>query len=103
MAVKKSRFHLLICNSYRTNGEAKGVCHRRGSADLPQYLEEEIIDRGLDAMVSTTSCFKVCDKGPLLVVYPEGWWYPQVDEEKIDQILDALEDEQPVEELLSVE
>ena len=95
-----SRFHLLICNSYRTTGEAKGVCNRKGAAQLPQYLEEEIIDRGIDATVSTTSCFKRCDKGPLLVVYPEGWWYSEVDEEKIDQILDALENEQPAEALM---
>ena len=98
--MNKSRFHLLICNSYRTNGEPKGVCNRKGSADLPQFLEEEIIDRGIDAMVSTTSCFKACEKGPLLVVYPEGWWYSEVDEEKLEQILDALEKEEPVEELL---
>ena len=94
------RFHLLICNSYRTNGEPKGVCNRKGAASLPQYLEEEIIDRGIDAMVSTTSCFKRCGRGPLMVVYPEGWWYQEIDEEKIDDILDALENEQPAEELL---
>ncbi len=99
--METSRFHLMICNSYRTNGEPKGVCNRKGAADLPQYLEEEIVDRGIDAMVSTTSCFKRCDKGPLLVIYPEGWWYPQVDEDKIDEILDALEDEQPAEALLA--
>ena len=98
--MNKSRFHLLICNSYRTTGEPKGVCHRKGAASLPQYLEEEVVDRGIDAMVSTTSCFKRCDKGPLLVVYPEGWWYSEVDEEKIDVILDALENEQPAEALM---
>ncbi len=98
--MNKSRFHLLICNSYRTTGEPKGVCHRKGAASLPQYLEEEVVDRGIDAMVSTTSCFKRCDKGPLLVVYPEGWWYSEVDEEKIDAILDALENEQPAEALM---
>lgn len=99
--METSRFHLMICNSYRTTGEPKGVCNRRGAADLPQYLEEEVVDRGIDALVSTTSCFKRCDKGPLLVVYPEGWWYGQVDEDKIDTILDALEDEKPAEELLA--
>ena len=101
--METSRFHLLICNSYRTKGEPKGVCNRKGAASLPQYLEEEIIDRGIDAMVSTTSCFKRCTKGPLMVVYPEGWWYPEVDEEKIDEILDALENEQPVEQLLATQ
>ena len=99
--MESSRFHLLICNSYRTSGEAKGVCNRKGAASLPQYLEEEIVDRGIDAIVSTTSCFKCCEKGPVMVVYPEGWWYSELDEEKLDEILDALEQEQPAEAYLA--
>ena len=96
-----TKYHILICNSYRTGGEPKGVCNRKGAADLPQYLENEIVDRGIDATVSTTSCFKRCDKGPLMVVYPQGWWYREVDEEKIDDILDALEKDEPAEALLT--
>jgi len=96
----KPDYHILICNSYRTTGEAKGVCNRKDAATLPQYLEEELVDRGINAIVSTTSCFKICDKGPVMVVYPQGWWYPGVNEDKIDQILDALEDGEPVESLV---
>jgi len=96
-----SKYHILVCNSYRTTGEPKGVCNRKGSGGLPQYLEEEIIDRGIDATVSTTSCFKRCEKGPLMVVYPYGWWYSEIDEEKIDVILDALEEDQPAEAMLA--
>lgn len=81
-------------------GDPKGVCHKKGASDLPQYLENEILDRGLDAMVSTTSCFKMCTKGPVLTVYPNGWWYDEVDEEKLDEILDALEEGEPAGELL---
>jgi (2Fe-2S) ferredoxin len=40
-------------------------------------------------------------KGPVVVVYPDGWWYPEVDPGKVDQILDALEEGQPAEELLA--
>jgi (2Fe-2S) ferredoxin len=101
--MNNSRFHVLICNSYRTGGEPKGVCNRKGAANLPQYLEEEIVDRGIDAMVSTTSCFKQCGKGPLMVIYPDGWWYPEIDEDKIDAILDGLELEQPVEALMATD
>lgn len=95
------KYHIMICNSYRTKGDPKGLCNKKGAADLPQYIENEVIDRGLDVMVSTTSCFKRCDKGPLMVVYPNGWWYPQVDEDKIDDILDALEEDSPCDALLA--
>ena len=96
----KPEFHIFVCNSSRTSGEPQGACHRKEAAALPQYIEDEIIDRGLDAMVSTSSCFKMCDNGPVLVVYPQGWWYGEVDQERVDEILDALETDQPAAGLL---
>ena len=98
--MKKPQYHLFLCNSFRMKGDPQGCCHKQGAADLLQYLQTEISDRGLDAMVSTTSCLNVCEKGPVLVVYPKEWWYYEVTEEKLDTILDALEQEQPVSELL---
>ena len=87
----KPQYHILVCASFRGT-EAKGVCHQKGAQGLLPYLESEIVDRGLDAMVSSTSCLKACDHGPVVIVYPQGDWYGSVDEEAIDDILDALED-----------
>ena len=99
--MNKPECHILVCNSFRLGGDPQGVCNKKGAGDLPQYLETELGDRGIDAMVSTTSCFKACEQGPLMVVYPQGWWYRGVDsEEKVDEILDALEDGEPAEEML---
>jgi (2Fe-2S) ferredoxin len=90
---KKPEKQILVCNSFRVGGEAKGVCNKKGVSDLIQYLEEEILDRGIDALVSTTGCLKACDHGPILVVQPDNIWYEKVDNEAtIDAILDALED-----------
>lgn len=96
----KPQYHFFLCNSFRLNGDPQGSCHRKGSPQLLQYLQSEISDRGLDAIVSTTSCLNVCEKGPILVIYPKEWWYHEVTEEKIDEILDALEQDQPASELL---
>lgn len=93
--MSKPQAHLLICNSFRTCGDPKGVCNKKDSSGLSQYIETELSDRGMDAMVSSTSCMKMCEKGPILVVYPQNWWYGEVDEEKIDTILDALEQGKP--------
>jgi (2Fe-2S) ferredoxin len=98
--MKKPQYHFFLCNSFRMNGEAQGSCNRKGASDLLQYLQNEITDRGLDAIVSTTSCLNVCEKGPILVIYPKEWWYFELTEEKVDAILDALEQDQPVESLL---
>jgi (2Fe-2S) ferredoxin len=96
----KPQYHLFLCNSFRVNGDPQGSCNRKGSADLLQHLQDEISDRGLDAIVSTTSCLNVCEKGPILVIYPKEWWYYDVTPEKIDEILDALETDEAVPSLL---
>jgi (2Fe-2S) ferredoxin len=98
--MKKPEFHILVCNSFRVSGEPQGVCNKKEARNLLQYLEGEIIDRGLNAMVSSTGCLKACEHGPVMIVYPQGWWYGKVTEKKLDQILDALEEKQPVPELL---
>lgn len=90
--MKKPQYHFFLCNSFRANGEPQGVCNKKGAVDLLQYLQSEISDRGMDAIVSTTSCLNVCEKGPILVVYPNALWYHEVTEQKIDEILDAFEE-----------
>lgn len=98
--MNKPEYHFLVCNSFRLNGDPQGVCNKKDAPSLLQYLEEEIIDRGLDGMVSSTGCLKLCEKGPVMVVYPQGNWYGEVNEEKIDEILDALEEGDVVEDYL---
>jgi (2Fe-2S) ferredoxin len=98
--MQKPQYHIFVCASFRTSGEPKGVCNKKGSPDLLQYLQSEIGDRGLDATVSTTGCLNVCEKGPIMIVYPQGWWYYEVTEEKIDEILDSLAEGSPVNEYL---
>ena len=85
-------YHFFICNSYRVSGEPQGVCNKKGAVELLQYLETEILDRGMDAIVSSTGCLKVCEKGPVMLLYPHGKWFGEMNEEKMDAILDALED-----------
>ncbi|BAZ97575.1 MULTISPECIES: (2Fe-2S) ferredoxin domain-containing protein [Dehalococcoides] len=97
--MKTPDYHILVCNSFRVNGDPQGICNRKGAADLLGYLENEIIDRGLNVLVSSTGCLKACEHGPAMVIYPPGWWYGEVDTAKLDIILDALEDGQAASEL----
>jgi (2Fe-2S) ferredoxin len=95
--MSKPQFHILVCNSFRLNGEPQGVCHKKGAADLLGFLENEIADRGLNALISSTGCLKRCENGPVMVIYPAGWWYDRVDLKKLEAILDALEEGRPLE------
>ncbi len=100
--MEKPKHHILVCASFRVAGEAKGICNKKGAVGLLQYLETEINDRGMDSViVSSTGCLKLCDNGPVMVVYPEGHLYVKVDENAIDEILDALEDGKACEKYLA--
>ena len=99
--MEKPKHHVFVCGSFRVAGDPKGICHRKDSGSLVQYLETEVSDRGLDGVtVSSAGCLNRCDHGPVIVVYPEGHWYGKMDEERIDQMLDALAEGQPAEALL---
>jgi (2Fe-2S) ferredoxin len=95
--MKKPAHHIFVCGSFRMSGEPQGVCSKKGSMGLLQYLEGELSDRGMgDTVVSSTGCLKVCDRGPALIVYPENWWFGHIEsEEAIDAVIDSIESGTP--------
>ena len=76
--MEKPEHHIFVCMSFR-GLEPKGKCIKKNAPDLLGYLESELADRGMDnVMVSSTGCLKLCEKGPVVVVYPKatgtrGW------------------------------
>ena len=100
--MSKPTHHIFVCGSFRPTGAA-GVCHKKESSQLLQHLTLEVQDRGLDdVMVSSTGCMKLCDHAPVVIVYPQGYWYKSVNEEAADAILDAIENNSVAEEHLLV-
>jgi len=98
--LKKPDHHIFVCASFRSKGEAQGVCNKKHAQSLMQYLEGELVDRGLNVLVSSTGCMKLCDRGPVMMIYPDNYWYGEVNEEAIDDILDALEEGEAAEDYL---
>jgi (2Fe-2S) ferredoxin len=71
--------------------------------DLIQSFMQEIEDRELsgDVVISNTGCFGICDKGPVVVVYPEGVWYGNVSEDDVERIFEEhFEGGTPVKDLM---
>jgi (2Fe-2S) ferredoxin len=97
--MEKPKHHIFVCGSFRATGAPQGVCNKKNSLGLLQYLEGELADRGLTGVaVSSTGCLKACDRGPVLIVYPENWWFGRVESEAaIDEIIDGLEAGRPAE------
>jgi (2Fe-2S) ferredoxin len=100
--MEKPGKHILLCASFRAAGDPQGICFKQGGSTLAQYLQEELDDRGMsDVFISTTSCLKVCERGPAMVIYPDNIWYGGVKgEDEIDSILDSLEEGKQAEELV---
>lgn len=91
--MNKPEHHLFICGSARASGELKGVCCNKDSVDLLSYAQSEVQDRMLDGVeVAMTGCLNLCSRGPVVIDYPSGHYYEKVNEELIDEILDAIED-----------
>lgn len=84
------KYHIFVCTSCRINGQQKGFCYSKDSVDIIQRFMEEIDDRDLssDVMVTNTGCFGICDKGPIVVVYPEGTWYGNVTPDDVERIVE---------------
>jgi (2Fe-2S) ferredoxin len=100
--MKKPKHHIFVCGSFRAGGDSQGVCSKKDSLQLLQYMERELSDRGMtDVVVSSTGCLKICEQGPAMVIYPENWWYGKVESEAvIDEIIDALEEGKTVDKYL---
>ena len=64
-------------------------CLACGAAEVIAAFKEEIIKQGLEADVDTrgTGCPGFCERGPVLVIYPEEICYLQVKPEDVPEII----------------
>lgn len=62
-------------------------CRTYGSGDLLAELENKIEESGIDADVRMTGCHGLCEKGPLMVIHPQGIFYNQVKVKDVAEIL----------------
>jgi NADH-quinone oxidoreductase subunit F len=81
----------------RKNGQKKLIslcsgsgCGAYGTAKVHQVLEEELAKRNLqnEVAVKLTGCHGFCEKGPIMVIHPEGIFYPQLKQENIPAIVE---------------
>jgi NADH-quinone oxidoreductase subunit F len=64
-------------------------CGAYGTAKVHTMLQEELVRHNLQdtVQVKLTGCHGFCEKGPIMVIHPEGIFYPQVTPEKVPDIV----------------
>ena len=77
-------------------------CLASGAAEVAAALKKEIAGQGLEAKVETKNagCPGLCEKGPIVVIFPEEICYLQVKPEDAAEIVSAIKDKKVVERLV---
>ena len=107
IGVGSARRHIFLCAMQR-----KPRCASyEESAEVWNYLKGRLRELGLDGgaaarggascvLRSKVDCLRICRRGPIAVVYPEGTWYHSVTVEAMERIIqEHLIGGRPVKEL----
>src|SRR5512141_2920543 len=81
------RYHVFACEQRKPDGLP--CCAARGSLAVIDALRREVAAQGLLEVVQVTACGSIgqCERGPNLVVYPDGVFYSGVQPSDVPELV----------------
>ena len=85
------KYHVFFCLNQRPNGEA--CCQDKGAEAAFDHMKARVKKLGLSGegkvRINRSGCLDCCDKGPIMVIYPQAVWYTFVDNDDINEIVES--------------
>jgi len=87
VGIPSARRHIFLC----CDQTKPKCCDRERSAVAWDYLKKRLAELGLSeaggVQRTRANCLRVCEAGPVAVVYPEGAWYGRCDPPVLERII----------------
>ena len=81
---------IFVCLNASHDGEDRPVCAAGKSEEVLKALKEEVKKRGLKGKVRAlkSGCMDLCEKGPNVMVFPEGILHSGVSTEDVPSLIE---------------
>ncbi len=75
-------------------------CISAGSRAVKEEFERVVEEKELPYQIVFTGCRGLCEKGPLVTIEPEGWFYCNVKTKHVIELVETLQEGKPLDRLL---